>query len=61
MDVAQFHTSAAALASELTMRKMASESGYSDAEIDEMLLVGYLQQFFFRRWAIVMSSGVSVL
>lgn len=50
--VVKYHTSPRAAASEITMRQSSRAAGYSEAEIDRMLLVWYLQQFFLRRWAI---------
>ena len=51
--VSRYHTSPAAAASEVTMRQAMRRSGYTEQEIDQTLLVGYLQQHFFRRWATI--------
>lgn len=53
--VARYHTSAAAAASEVTMRQAMRSAGLSEAEIDESLLVYYVQRSIFRRLAIVAS------
>ena len=51
--VVRYHTSPAAAASEVTMRQAMRKAGLSEAEIDESLLVYYVQRSLFRRWAIV--------
>ena len=55
-EIARYHTSPAALASELAVRRTMAESGFNDAEIDRMLIVGHVQQTVFRRW-----TGAAVL
>ena len=51
--VRRYHTSPAAAASEVTMRQAMRRAGFSEAEIDESLLVYYVQRSLFRRWAIL--------
>ena len=51
--VVKYYTSPAAAASEVTMRQAMRRAGLSEAEIDESLLVYYVQRSLFRRWAIV--------
>lgn len=50
-EIAQFHTSAATLAAELTSRRIFREAGLDEATIDEYIRAGYLQAHFFKRWA----------
>ena len=47
--VRRYHTSPAAAASEVTMRQAMRQAGFSEAEIDESLLMYYVQQSLFRR------------
>ena len=47
--VARCHTSAAAAASEVTMRQAIRSAGLSEAGIDKSLLVYYVQRSIFRR------------
>src|SRR5439155_19495983 len=50
-DIAQFHTSAATLATELTTRRNFREANLDEATIDTYIRAGYLQAHFFKRWA----------
>ena len=51
--VSRYHTSAAAAASEIAMRQAMRRAGFTQPEIDQTLLVGYLQRYFHRRWAVI--------
>ena len=51
--VSRYHTSPAAAASEVTMRQAMRRAGFTEPEIDQTLLVGYLQRYFHRRWAVI--------
>lgn len=51
----QFHSSAQTLAGEIQFRKVFRASGYSEAEIDQMILKSYLRGKLFRQWRILVA------
>lgn len=52
-ELVQFHSSAESLAGEITFRNMFRKAGFSEREIDGMILHAYLRKKLFREWAIL--------
>ena len=54
-DLVQFHSSQQSLAGEIAYRKTMRDAGFSEGEIDGMILKAYLRGRFYRTWGIAIA------